>query len=79
MAKAEAAAMLAKQYLEQEGIEGDYRTLLKIAHKWAITLPRIDVEGLAAVAIADPYEISLTANEVFDIKRFYFSNKGGEE
>lgn len=79
MAKAEAAAMLAKQYLEQEGIEEDYRTLLKIAHKWAITLPRIDVEGLAAVAIADPYEISLTANEVFNIKQFYFPNEGGEE
>ena len=75
MTNAEMAIELAINYLETEGITVGTREVTRVVNKWEEKLDPIDFISLAAVAISDPNEITLTISEIRQIRNFYFPYK----
>ena len=75
MTNAEMAIELAINYLETEGITVGTREITRVVNKWEEKLDPIDFISLAAVAISDPNEITLTISEIRQIRNFYFPYK----
>lgn len=75
MTNAEKAIELAVNYLESENIMVGTPEIAKVVNKWEARLDPIDFISLAAVAIADPYEIALSNKEIRKIREFYFPSE----
>ena len=79
MTNAELATKIIISYFEAENIQEQTPTILARVNKWEARLNPLDALSLAAVAISDPPEISLTIPEIRQLREFYFPSSPATE
>ena len=73
------ATKIMVDYLSSEGIYKSTAECGAVVAKWMQRLDINDPLSIAAVAISDPSQITLTESEIRKIREFYFPSKNFKE